>query len=382
MQLLVRCGVPVGTLAVECEPDADAVGDVKERICGRSACLGPASQLRLQHGPYALDDERLLSDVPGLGPGSTLQLCARLRGGGGDGGCTGAESRSCYLEMYLGKKADKVNPREELLANWTRCHLSGEPLTPPCVVDDLGYVYNKEVIIHHLLNKTMPTALVHITGLKSLTELKLHRQEGGQQKSAASQVTFQPGNDTDFSCPIAGVPFNGRFKFVAIRPSGLVVSEKALKEVPAAVQELVGEKWADDDLVPINPTGEVLEAQQAKAAAKLAAERDKRKAKKAAKADADGAQAAGTRPGAGDAQLRKRSASPPPVAGAEAAAAAVHNAKRSKGAKAAAVGHMPAGSTKEVFASLFTSSSKMQGLESAAETFCCRALGARGLNLT
>lgn len=41
----------------------------------------------------------------------TLELLPRLRGGGGDGGSTGAESRSCYLEMYAGKKADKVGAR-------------------------------------------------------------------------------------------------------------------------------------------------------------------------------------------------------------------------------------------------------------------------------
>lgn len=128
--------------------------------------------------------------------------------------------------------------------------------------------------------------------------------------------------------------------------------------------------------------GEVLEAQQAKAAAKLAAERDKRKAKKAAKAGADGG-APGTSAAAGGGdQSRKRSASPPPMAGAGSAAAAMHAAKRIKGAAAKAVGHMPAGSSKDVFASLFTSSSKGQGLDSAAETFCCRALSSRGLNLT
>ena len=46
--------------------------------------------------------------VAGVTPGATLELLPRLCGGGGDGGSTGAESRSCYLEMYLGKKPDKV----------------------------------------------------------------------------------------------------------------------------------------------------------------------------------------------------------------------------------------------------------------------------------
>jgi len=36
----------------------------------------------------------------GLSSGAALSAHMRLRGGGGDGGSTGAESRSCYLEMY------------------------------------------------------------------------------------------------------------------------------------------------------------------------------------------------------------------------------------------------------------------------------------------
>jgi hypothetical protein len=38
----------------------------------------------------------------------------RLRGGGGDGGSTGAESRSSYLEMYQEKKLDKVLHQTDL----------------------------------------------------------------------------------------------------------------------------------------------------------------------------------------------------------------------------------------------------------------------------
>ena len=122
----------------------------------------------------------------------------RLRGGGGDGGATGAESRSSYLEMYMSKKPLKVrnlcpsdnmllllwilwlhfqrrrnslgpdavdainvtsrllyvaqvNPTEEKLARWTTCKLSGEPLQPPCAVDELGSLYNK---VYILLNVT------------------------------------------------------------------------------------------------------------------------------------------------------------------------------------------------------------------------------------
>lgn len=45
----------------------------------------------------------------------------RLRGGGGDGGATGAESRDSYLSMYAEKKPDKVDAGEEKLASFTQC---------------------------------------------------------------------------------------------------------------------------------------------------------------------------------------------------------------------------------------------------------------------
>lgn len=52
----------------------------------------------------------LKAQQAGIGPGSLCQLHLRLRGGGGDGGATGAESRISYLEMYMGKKVDKASP--------------------------------------------------------------------------------------------------------------------------------------------------------------------------------------------------------------------------------------------------------------------------------
>lgn len=79
----------------------------------------------------------------------TSLTCLRLRGGGGDGGATGAESRSSYLEMYKTQKTGAVrasrcaaprrlaltrgvalqmDAREEQLAVWTCCRLTRHPL--------------------------------------------------------------------------------------------------------------------------------------------------------------------------------------------------------------------------------------------------------------
>ena len=48
-----------------------------------------------------------LQELP-LREGSTVHVTAKLVGGGGDGGSTGAESRDAFLEMYKIPKADKV----------------------------------------------------------------------------------------------------------------------------------------------------------------------------------------------------------------------------------------------------------------------------------
>lgn len=61
-----------------------------------------------------------LEDEQAVQPCATLQLSYRMCGGGGDGGSTGAESRSCYLEMYKGKQVWSFDLR--LLA-----------LDPPCI---------------------------------------------------------------------------------------------------------------------------------------------------------------------------------------------------------------------------------------------------------
>ncbi|KAG2454878.1 hypothetical protein HYH02_000709 [Chlamydomonas schloesseri] len=382
-QIFVRCGAPVGTLAVFCSA-RDTVQSLKEQLAARSLELGPCRFMRLQYGATSLPDDRMLGDF--CSPSATLQLSYRLRGGGGDGGSTGAESRSCYLEMYANKKADKVNPEEARLAKWTRCHLSGELLAAPCVADELGNLYNKDAVIVRLLEKTLPPSLSHITGLRSVVELKLTPSAGSASGSgsgagsgsakAASQVSFQPSNDSQFCCPLSGLPFNGRYKFVVLRPSGLVVSEKAIKEVPAAVEELAeagGKKLAELESIPVNPTGEQLEQLRAKLATRAAEKAEKvasKKDKKRSAAAAAAAEGVGASTGAAGAPAAGRGVSPPleEATAAERAAAA---AKRLK---------IPQGASKEVYASIFSTSKP--GGQPEKETFCCRALSARGMNLT
>ena len=49
------------------------------------------------------------------------------------------------------------------MAKWTRCQLSGEPLNPPCVSDELGHLFNKDAVVNALMERTVPPALAHIS---------------------------------------------------------------------------------------------------------------------------------------------------------------------------------------------------------------------------
>ena len=78
-----------------------------QRVCGGlRGRLCPPPQ-RVVYAGRTLDEGSTLA-AAGVAAYGTLELLPRLRGGGGDGGATGAESRSCYLEMYAERKPDKV----------------------------------------------------------------------------------------------------------------------------------------------------------------------------------------------------------------------------------------------------------------------------------
>lgn len=89
--------------------------------------------------------------------------------------------------------------------------------------------------------KAVPASLGHISQLRHLIDLKLHRSAGGSGSGSGSDGAVKGtgnragvDNAARFGCPLTGLIMNGRFRFVVMRPSGHVVSERALKEVRCA----------------------------------------------------------------------------------------------------------------------------------------------------
>uniref|UniRef100_A0A0D9WMM5 Uncharacterized protein n=1 Tax=Leersia perrieri TaxID=77586 RepID=A0A0D9WMM5_9ORYZ len=283
----------------------------------------------------------LTASVATLPPSGSVQLRVRaLRGGGGDGGATGAESRDCYLSMYLAKKPDKADPNEARLSRFTCCALSGEPLAAPAVADRLGNLFNKEALVEALLHKRLPKALSHIRGLKDMIPIQLHPKPDAD--AAGEEVRFQ--------CPITGLDFNGKYQFLALRKCGHVLSVKALKEVKSCACLVCHKEFDEADKMPLNGTDDEVAALRQR----MEEERGKVKEKKEKKVGnglSGSKHAAAAVAGVGKLENGKKGEAP--------------SAKRFK-----ASDHAPAYANKEVYASIFTSSKKSD----FKETYSCRSL--------
>lgn len=141
--------------------------------------------------------------------------------------------------MYAEKKPDKVDPNEQRLSKWQNCALSNEPLREPCVIDKLGNIFNKQALVEALLGKKLPKEFGYIKGLKDMITIRL------------SSI---PGSDdgAKFQCPIAGLEFNGKYRFFALRNCGHVLSAKALKEVKSSSCLVCHQEFAEVDKIVIN----------------------------------------------------------------------------------------------------------------------------------
>ena len=200
---------------------------------------------------------------------ATLDVVPRLLGGGGDGGSTGAEDRAAYLAMYAGKKHDAIDPAEQKLAQYTTCHLSGDPLSPPCVCDELGNLYNKDAVLKALLEKNVPKGLAHITSRKHVFDVVLFT------------ASTERDSRVQFGCPVTQLPLNGKYKFVILMTEGKkrhVVSEKAIKDMKVVVEETVGGPWTE--VLAVYPQGEELDAVIDAVIDKRRQENEKKKKKK------------------------------------------------------------------------------------------------------
>lgn len=88
-------------------------------------------------------------------------------------GCDGGSIPRRDELVKLKKKEEKVDQNELDRIKWGTCAISKEPLKDPIVADELGFLYNKEAVIRHLLDKSLDESFKHIRTLKVHRHYKL-----------------------------------------------------------------------------------------------------------------------------------------------------------------------------------------------------------------
>ena len=206
-----------------------------------------------------------------------------------------------------------------------------------------------------LLDKTLPKSLAHISSLKHVIDARLTRVAADASTAAAPTARAGGAADTaagaTFCCPITATPMNGRSRFLLLRPSGLVVADKAVAAARAAVEDEAGGPIDVSTAIRLHPPPpELAAAREALLTARAAA---------SAKRDAKKRRKGGVEEKGREEEGREKESKQPET---DAAAAAVKKAKLAETLALA-----PAGADKAVYASIFTSAKV-----DAKETFACR----------
>jgi len=167
-------------------------------------------------------------------------------------GCDGGSIPRRDELVKMKKKEEKPDPNEVERIKWSSCAISKEPLKDPIVADELGFLYNKEAVIRHLLDKTMDESFKHVRSLKDLIPVHFTPNPAFEEKKG------DENNVPPFICPIILVEV-GRHRFSLLKTCGCVLSEKAFIEVPSATCLQCGKPFQQSDILPLNPPAEELE---------------------------------------------------------------------------------------------------------------------------
>ena len=144
-------------------------------------------------------------------------------------------------------------------------------------------------------------------------------------------------------CVCADLELNGKFRFSVHVKTGYVMSDRTLKEADKAVSEILGMEFVSEDWLPLNGSPEVVKILRDKMIALRTRSRSKKSKKRQPAAPQD--------------------------------PAANNNTPKKKQRTVEAFA--PEDASKRIYASIFSQDDGREG-----ETFLCRSVAARGMNLT
>jgi hypothetical protein len=227
-----------------------SVWSLKQRI-------DPCHSFTLVHNGHVLCDSKNVKDYS-FKNSSFLHMVYSIHGGGNDGGSIPTRG-----EMVKIKKSTKRNDKSaKRRSRWETCALSKQPLVQPIVADELGNIFNKEVIIKGLIEKNLPQKFNHIRSLKDVHHVNFTFNTTICDTNKPVQNGAVPDEEeSPFRCPITSQPANGQASFSLLITCGHVISEKGLQQIDSLHPTcfICQNFFTKLDVLPLNPEEETLE---------------------------------------------------------------------------------------------------------------------------
>lgn len=206
---------------------------------------------------------------------------------GGDGGVKPL-SRRDLREAKKPTYIERKNKTEVSLSRYTTCALTNEPLGARVVCCRMGNMFNQVTLMERLQQKTLPERFQHICSLKDMTTLVFTPNPDNKHNSTrkCSDLNYwSPSVRGAFICPVTFQELNGRNRFCAIWKTGIVLSQRCLKEIPhKELFEVAKCDFGPSDIVCLNvpeeETEELVEMKEALVAWQHAREAEKAEKKK------------------------------------------------------------------------------------------------------
>ncbi|CAO3633842.1 unnamed protein product [Cunninghamella echinulata] len=177
------------------------------------------------------------------------------------------------IELVKEKQKEvKQNPNLQREAAWFYCALSKLPLNLPIVADRLGKLYNQDIIIEYILDKSTygdgDKICPYIKSMKDTIKLNLtpnpsNNNDNNNNNKSKDQSDNKNGSSvvgslekelkSQFICPVSMKEMNGKHRFVYLDSCGCVFAEQTLKEVSSKECLSCAKPFDNTNIITINP---------------------------------------------------------------------------------------------------------------------------------